>query len=130
MTGRRNSKKNNRYDAFLITTAVAFGAIVTAHYWAIVTIAVTLIGLAYVAGRHSRHVPPGRTALPKPRPAPKKRRIHTVKISAECAGNDHLICTDKRCQCSRCDHPALKSYPLPADRIPATPAGHPDTPPF
>lgn len=129
-SGRRNKKQESRYNAFLITTAVAFGAIVTAHYWAIVTIAVTLIGLSYLAGRnHARRsykAPQRRTTTQSTRQAkPKPKRLKVVRISAECAGNDHLVCTDKRCQCSRCDHPALKSYPLPADRIPT-----PDKVPF
>jgi hypothetical protein len=122
MTGRRKSKKAKRYDAFLITTLSAFAAIVISHYWAIVIIGLTLLGLAYVAGRyHGRNKPQRRITKAAPKPRAKKQSWKMV-WSAECAGGDHTICSDRFCTCT-CNHPAR----LPADRVPTV---YPDKVPF
>lgn len=127
MAKRTRKQKNRDENAALLIGALAIVCQIE-HWWGYVALAAGVAASAYIGLRLRRRYERTHTAPPAPRMGrPAKSR--TERRSAECAGTDHDICTDRVCNC-RCGHPGrtAKREPVPASSAPPLPAD--DVPPF
>jgi hypothetical protein len=122
MARRRRTRTRRTRRDYDRDTAVALGAtalICQIEGWwgyAILASAVAIasyLGLCFRRRQIARRTPVRKPQARKPKPGRVRR------LSSECAGNDCLVCVDRKCD-HACGHPALKKYPrpAPADEIP------------
>lgn len=116
MTNRRRTRRRTSPERDAAAAIAAAALVITIEHWWGYAIAALTIGIATYAALKARRPRSG----PIPAPMTNRRTTFRYVASADCAGNDHGVCEDRKCLCP-CPHPSRQTRP---------PADYPDKVPF